>query len=636
MNYKKLAARVISCCLILSTFLGVTSLCISALEVKKGDTAYINFDHYCVEEKPSYVDEPTGLYYLYKKLNEHNTYLRMMFLSDSSTGTPKTDDSGKPIWAYCIEFGQEVNTNLVRTANTPSASDYFSSLPAEQQKGITLATLYGCPNETLGVATADAYAATQAIIWEYQTGIRTSTTEDKRKSVTYKGVTLEADRFYAMMRNVSGTVKQGLSAYDLLIEKIINHSKTPDFGTTKATLRFDASTKKYTCTLTDKNGMLQSFKVTPKDSKITAKLNGNKLTLTSASEIKDTSVTFERKTTNNSPQSMLVLKAGSPGQVTVVGHDTVPVTSTLSVSVEKLVIPTYSLSVYKKGEVLTSFTTEENGINTPVYEEQYLDDCTLNLYAAEDITTIDGKTHFKKGELVKTITTTKDGASEISGLYKGAYYLLEEEAPSGYIKTEEKIPVNIGETKNLDVTLTNERIKMNLKFNKLFEDENETDFSQVSFGVYTKGDILDLPANSLVDVITPDENGNCRLNQELPLGYEYYIKELSTKKGYILDENEYTFSFVDFENDVVVGLEETDNIVNRLEPTTAPPVELTEETPLSPTTPETTTETTTTTTTTEKETPTTPNTGDRNNLSVYVALAVVGISGMCFIKKNKA
>ena len=632
MNFKSLAARVISCCLILSAFLAITSLGISALEISSGDKAYINFNHYCVEGKPSYVDEPTGLYYLYRKFNGNNTYLRMMFLSDSSSGLPKTDNNGNPIWAYCIEFGQEVNTGLIRTASTPSASDYFSSLPKEQQRGITLATLYGCPNDTLGVATADAYAATQAVIWEYQTGIRTSTSEDKRQSVSYNGVTLEANRFYAMMKNVNGSTKQGLYAYNTLINKIISHSKTPDLGTNKASLKFDVSTKKYTCTLTDSNNLLTSFNIIPKDSRIKVQVNGNKLILSSDTEIPDTTLTFERKVNNISSQSMLVLKAGSPGQVTVVGHGAVPTTSSLNVSVEKLVIPTYSLSVYKKGEVLTGFETDENGINVPKYEEKYLDGCVINLYAAEDITTIDGKTHFKKDELVKTITTSKDESSVISGLYKGKYYLIEYSAPHGFIKNEQIIPISIGDSKNLDITLANERIKMQLEFFKKFEVENEKDYGSVKFGVYTKNNILDLPENSLVDIITPDENGLCKLNFELPIGYEYYIKELSTKDDFILDENKYTFSFVDFENNAVVGLTETDEIVNRLKPKSEPPIEITEETPLAPASPKPVPKTTTEVSTPQKSTP--PKTGDNNNIALFISLTALSFGGINIIKRT--
>ncbi len=84
--------------------------------------------------------------------------------------------------AYCIN----INVGFIDKDLTaykgylPSASSYFKSLSATKQKGIVLTAVFGYPSNSyknLGASNANqAIAATQILIWEFLTGVRTKFT----------------------------------------------------------------------------------------------------------------------------------------------------------------------------------------------------------------------------------------------------------------------------------------------------------------------------------------------------------------------------------------------------------------------------------------------------------------------------
>lgn len=710
--------RIMAALLLVTVFLSAIGGTIYAEAISAGGNAYVNITKYCTEGAPGASDSSSKKTYLYTMHDGGKTYLRMMYLSGSNGegASMKKDKNGTPIWVYCIEFGTAIESYNERTASDITKTSVWKNLSPTQQLGITLATMYGCPVSNLGASVADAYAATQCVIWEYQTGIRTSVTKDERKSVTYKGKKLSKTYFSNVLKGTAGE-----TAYKNLIKLMKSHSVSPSFSGTNAIIPYRADTGKYELTLTDQNHVLSSYSVKADSEDLTLKKSGDKLKITSSKPIEEGKLTLKRKLPDLTSQSFLALSA-SAGQATVVGQTKSAVTThatvetdkgklkivktatdnkiedvtftvkgmgstytvktdengkatlknlpagsytitekadkkyevqakkTVLISSEKTATaafhnvekPRYhTVSVYKKGETLSSFLTEQketpNGktydVRIPVYEEQYLEGCKVEIVAAENIKTPAGDLVAKKGTVVDTLVTRKDGPVTSKKLNEGTYFLREAEAPKGYALDVGTTPINL--FKDAEVTIENQRVKAVLQFQKelagtvigdLPENPDEDSlFHKVAFGLYCKEDILDEPAGTLLDVIVPDYTGTCSMNVDLPFGYEYYLKELSTEKGYLLSKKKYPVDFTAVENGVAtlsISINEGKPIVNEKESTTT-------------TTTTTTTSTTTHTDTTTVTTPTPPDTGDTTPVMPIVAVAVFTGMALFFLERKR-
>lgn len=89
------------------------------------------------------------------------------------------------------------------------------------------------------------------------------------------------------------------------------------------------------------------------------------------------------------------------------------------------------IEIAKEGEIFSS-VTESNGIYTPVYKNENLAYAVFQIYAAEDIATLDGTVRYQQGELVDEITTGKDGIAKSKQLYLGKYTVIEKAAPDTF------------------------------------------------------------------------------------------------------------------------------------------------------------------------------------------------------------
>ena len=121
-------------------------------------------------------------------------------------------------------------------------------------------------------------------------------------------------------------------------------------------------------------------------------------------------------------------------------------------------------------------------------------------------------------------------------------------------------------------TMNNERQKLDLEITKTFEDEDPNAYKDVVFGIYSEddiqvGDTVEIPKDGLVGVLTLDENGKNKEQYDLPVG-DYYIKELETNVGYVLDEEKhpFTFEYTDdsSETHAHVKLDEIENMKRRI------------------------------------------------------------------------
>lgn len=97
----------------------------------------------------------------------------------------------------------------------------------------------------------------------------------------------------------------------------------------------------------------------------------------------------------------------------------------------------------------------------------------FEVYAAEDITTLDGTVRYEQGTLVDTITTDDDGVAKSKELYLGKYTVIEKTAPNGYVHNAAKYDAeltyagqNVSVT-STDISVYNDRQKVSVSLKKI-------------------------------------------------------------------------------------------------------------------------------------------------------------------------
>lgn len=228
------------------------------------------------------------------------------------------------------------------------------------------------------------------------------------------------------------------------------------------------------------------------------------------------------------------------------------------------------IEITKTGEIFSSVGMlgggyiDENGNEvtfpntySPIYETRNLANAVFQIYAAEDIVTLDGTVRAVKGELVDEITTTENGAKS-KELYLGKYTVIEKTAPDTFVNANGQYDVeltyagqNISVT-NMALSVYNERQKVTVSLLKeLSQDEKfklgmNNEILSVQFGIYANEDITaadgtDIPKDALITYGNCDENGKLTFNCDLPIGYKFYAKEMATDNHYILSDTKHEF-----------------------------------------------------------------------------------------------
>ena len=179
-----------------------------------------------------------------------------------------------------------------------------------------------------------------------------------------------------------------------------------------------------------------------------------------------------------------------------------------------------SITIHKKGEVLTGaeyetiidrilskLTGDERSVKFQ-YEEQFLSGAVFNVIAEEDIYTPDHQlgedgnrelaiingVPAKKGAVLYTVTTDKEGKAEIKDLPLGKYQVVEVTPPKGFILCEEPVSVELSyqdhETELVvgEAEFVDARVKTELS---LIKTDSVTSYpvSGAVYGVYAKEDI---------------------------------------------------------------------------------------------------------------------------------------------------
>lgn len=215
------------------------------------------------------------------------------------------------------------------------------------------------------------------------------------------------------------------------------------------------------------------------------------------------------------------------------------------------------INITKTGEIFSS-VEENNGVYTPKYSVGNLKGAVFEVYAAEDITTLDGTVRYEQGTLVDTITTDDDGVAKSKELYLGKYTVIEKTAPNGYVHNAAKYDAeltyagqNVSVT-STDISVYNDRQKVSVSLKKEMEEDKtfnlgkNNEISSVQFGVYANEDIKAsngdvIPKDALITFANCDKNGSIVFDCDLPVGFKWYVKEIATDAHYILSDTKYEF-----------------------------------------------------------------------------------------------
>ena len=216
------------------------------------------------------------------------------------------------------------------------------------------------------------------------------------------------------------------------------------------------------------------------------------------------------------------------------------------------------IRISKSGEAFSS-VSEADGIYQPVFAVKGLAGAVYEITAAEDIITPDGTLRYAAGEVVDTVTTDETGLAESKPLYLGKYEVREITAPTGYVlNTKVHTAALVYAGQEVEITETaadfcNERQKAAVSLDKVLEQDERFgigmsgELSAVTFGLFaaeelTAADGSIIPADSLLEIVSVDENGHAVCKTDLPFG-SYYLKELSTDGHYILSDEKYHIVF---------------------------------------------------------------------------------------------
>jgi len=215
------------------------------------------------------------------------------------------------------------------------------------------------------------------------------------------------------------------------------------------------------------------------------------------------------------------------------------------------------INITKTGEIFSS-VEKNNGVYTPKYSVGNLKGAIFEIYATEDITTLDGTVRYEQGALVDTVTTDNDGVAKSKELYLGKYTVIEKTAPNGYVHNAAKYDAELTYAgQNVSVTSTdlsvyNERQKVSVSLKKIMAEDktfsigNNDEITSVRFGIYVDEDIKAsngdvIPKDALITFANCDKNGSIVFDCDLPVGFKWYVKEIVTDEHYILSDTKYEF-----------------------------------------------------------------------------------------------
>lgn len=187
------------------------------------------------------------------------------------------------------------------------------------------------------------------------------------------------------------------------------------------------------------------------------------------------------------------------------------------------------IRIEKTGDVLVATKTEETEHGT----------VSVPGYTAKGLSGVVFEVKNSAGTVVATLTTNSSGVAETGHLPFGNYTVQEKSAPAGYVvdSTAHNVSLAYKDQSTALVTATvkvvNElrtgKVKIR-KITELFDYEKINFYNALAegyvFGLYTAEAVGDLPENTLVELLTTDDQGVAQTAASLPYG-NYYLMELA-------------------------------------------------------------------------------------------------------------
>ena len=223
-------------------------------------------------------------------------------------------------------------------------------------------------------------------------------------------------------------------------------------------------------------------------------------------------------------------------------------------------VPAGTIIINKSGEFLDKVTALDSVGGWISHLFQYvtgsLKDVTFEVFALEDVKSADGESedYYKKDELVATITTDDTGIAKLSGLPLGKYYVKEKATVDGFVLDNEarEIDLTYRDQDTAEVTYSadwqNNRQKAEVEVVKKEKDSDRV-LEGAVFALCAKNDITGadgkviLEADTVIEELATDKEGKLTFTADLPIGFEYYIKETSPAPGFATTDETQEFTF---------------------------------------------------------------------------------------------
>ena len=408
------------------------------------------------------------------------------------------NDTGETVPAYCME--PEVRS---ASGDLQYSSTSWSDLTWNQRYAVTLAMAYGYGgNYGFNMHPDCAQLATQAVVWEFVCGYRSPVYPYALYDTTC------ANLFHYAGDDVA-------VAYNIIIDRIMNHGKIPSFAVkyrnqlsdaNAITLTWDGS--KYIGTATDTNGVLPQYYFSTNISGVTVNQSWNTLTVTAT---KHAAAKLNGYISSDYGYSLDV--AGT----------------------ESVLLEPSNGSGYQACAALTSLPDPVWAyIHFKVNIVEEKGSLTINKVDAETGKALAGVTYRlydSAGKKVADVTTGADGKAVLADLPQGRYSYQEISAPSGYVVDNTKYQITITATAlNITQKRTNTPAKASIEIVKVDAD-HKTPLQGAGFRLY------DTSGKQVAEGNT-DVNGKLTFSN-LRLG-SYTYKEFKAPNGYVLDDTAYS------------------------------------------------------------------------------------------------